>query len=343
MDTMQQKPNVAEANKPETTVDNAKTTLKREASWPSVLFYIHLHILGLYGIFVMFTSASWLTIIFTFTLTVLGILGATAGAHRLWAHGTYTASTTLRVFLMLCQTIAGQGSIYNWVRAHRLHHEKFRKNEDPYFSNRDFMSAHVYAQLLNYHPEQEALLEKVDMSDLEKDGVVMFQKRFYWVLYIILHVLIPINSPLEYWGDSLSASIVVAFSLRYMIVLNLCWLINSAHLVWGLDKTFKPSDSNSVFFITKSYWPQYHYMLPNDYQSGEFGNYATGCITAMIRVFAALDMAKDLRTISSTAVRNGLTEAVETGRPIVDCINEFARKEEKEMPKNHFLNREKFM
>lgn len=84
-------------------------------------------------------------------------------------------------------------------------------------------------------------------------------------------------------------------------------------------------------------------MLPNDYQSGEYGNYGAGFITAMIRVFAALDMATDLHTISSTAVRNGLTEAVDTGRPIVDCINEFARKEELEMPKNHFLNRDKFM
>lgn len=39
------------------------------------------------------------------------------------------------------------------------------------------MSAQVYAQVLSYNEEQEALLEKVDMSDLEKDGVVMFQKR----------------------------------------------------------------------------------------------------------------------------------------------------------------------
>lgn len=112
---------------------------KRDASWPSVLFFIHLHILGLYGIFVMFTSASWLTIVFSMlwflkgvlvlyvnfiilwnfistymeialTLTVLGILGATAGAHRLWAHGTYKATNGLRIFLMLCQTIAGQVS-----------------------------------------------------------------------------------------------------------------------------------------------------------------------------------------------------------------------------------------
>lgn len=109
---------------------------KRDASWPSVLFFIHLHILGLYGIFVMFTSASWLTIVFSMlwflrgflkitlilwnflstyteialTLTVLGILGATAGAHRLWAHGTYKATNGLKIFLMLCQTIAGQVS-----------------------------------------------------------------------------------------------------------------------------------------------------------------------------------------------------------------------------------------
>lgn len=84
-------------------------------------------------------------------------------------------------------------------------------------------------------------------------------------------------------------------------------------------------------------------MLPNDYQSGEFGDYANGAITALIRVFAALDLATDLHTISSTAVRNGLTLAVETGRPIVDCVNEFAIKEANERPANHFLNREKFM
>lgn len=39
--------------------------IKREASWPSVLFYIHLNILGLYGIFIMFTNASFLTILFS--------------------------------------------------------------------------------------------------------------------------------------------------------------------------------------------------------------------------------------------------------------------------------------
>ncbi|CAD6992218.1 (11Z)-hexadec-11-enoyl-CoA conjugase [Ceratitis capitata] len=337
-----------EQNQPETvtTADTGKDypqRVKREASWPSVLFYIHLNILGLYGIFIMFTSASFLTILFTLTLTFLGILGATAGAHRLWAHQTYAASTSLRIFLMLCQTLAGQGPIYSWVQAHRLHHQRFREDEDPFYSARSFIAAQVHSQIMSYTPEQQLLLDGVDMSDIEQDKVVMFQKKYYWVLYFFLHVLLPVNAPLEYWGDSIAAATFVAFSLRYLIVLNVCWLINSAHFIWGLDKNFKPSDSNSVFFITKSYWPQYHYLLPNDYQSGEFGDYGSDFTTAMIRVFAALDLATDLRTISSVAVRKGLTNAVETGRPIVECIQEQATEEMNEMPKNHYLNRDRFM
>lgn len=83
----------------------------------------------------------------------------------------------------------------------------------------------------------------------------------------------PINAPLEYWDDSIQAALFVAFSLRYLIVLNISWLITSAHFIWGLDKKHKPSDSNMIFLVTKSYWPQYHYLLPFDYQTGEFGNY----------------------------------------------------------------------
>lgn len=48
-------------------VDEAKkksADSKREASWPSVLFFIHLNILGLYGIVVLFTQTKLITIVF---------------------------------------------------------------------------------------------------------------------------------------------------------------------------------------------------------------------------------------------------------------------------------------
>lgn len=93
-----------------TEADDKQTDLssKRDASWPSVLFYIHLNILGLYGIMVLFTNAYLTTVIFTAFLSFIGIIGVTCGAHRLWAHQTYKANTYLKLFLMICQTMAGQ-------------------------------------------------------------------------------------------------------------------------------------------------------------------------------------------------------------------------------------------
>ena len=92
-----------------------------------------------------------------------------------------------------------------------------------------------------------------------------------------------------------------------------------------------------VFLVTKSYWPQYHYLLSWDYQSGEFGNYGKGCSTAMIRVFAALGMATDLKTVTTEAVKKGLAKAVDTGRSIVECLKEAGEEELLTIPKEHYL------
>lgn len=95
----------------QTNDEYSNLSTKRDASWPSVLFYIHLNILGLYGIMVFFTNAYLTTVIFTAFLSFIGIIGVTCGAHRLWAHRTYTANAFLKLFLMLCQTMAGQVNI----------------------------------------------------------------------------------------------------------------------------------------------------------------------------------------------------------------------------------------
>lgn len=113
---------------------------------------------------------------------------------------------------------------------------------------------------------------------------LLFPCRFYWILYLIFFVLLPINAPLEYWDDSIQAALFVAFSLRYLIVLNVSWLVMSAHFIWGLDKKHKPSDSNMIFLVTKSYWPQYHYLLPFDYQTGEFGNYGKHLLISLFDI-----------------------------------------------------------
>lgn len=50
-------------------------------------------------------------------------LGITGGVHRLWAHRSYDAHWSVRVFMMLINSVANQGSIYHWARDHRGHHK----------------------------------------------------------------------------------------------------------------------------------------------------------------------------------------------------------------------------
>lgn len=45
--------------------DVKKKFPKRELNWPKVLFYIHLNVLGLYGLFILFTNTFFLTIVFS--------------------------------------------------------------------------------------------------------------------------------------------------------------------------------------------------------------------------------------------------------------------------------------
>jgi stearoyl-CoA desaturase (Delta-9 desaturase) len=70
-----------------------------------------------------------------------------------------------------------QGSIYEFVKIHRLHHQVFKTSDDPFYSDKDFLHAQVFAHIRKLSLRQEKLLDAVDMKDLEDDGIVMFQKR----------------------------------------------------------------------------------------------------------------------------------------------------------------------
>lgn len=78
-----------------------------------------------------------------------------------------------------------------------------------------------------------------------------------------------------------------------------------------------------------------------DYQSGEYGNYGKGTTTALIRVFAALGWATELKTVTTDAIKKGLAKAVDTGRPVVDCLKETSDEEMISLPKEHYLINER--
>lgn len=62
-----------------------------------------------------------------------------------------------------------------------MHHRTFKTSDDPYYSEKDFLHAQVFAHVRSLSPRQEFLLKQVDMKDLDSDKIVMFQKKWVFI------------------------------------------------------------------------------------------------------------------------------------------------------------------
>nr|XP_020458823.1 uncharacterized protein LOC109961932 [Monopterus albus] len=144
--------------------------------WRNIILMTLLHMGALYGL-TLIPSASALTLAWTAVCYLFSALSVTAGAHRLWCHRSYKASLPLRIFLALCNSMAFQNDIYEWSRDHRAHHKYSETDADPHNAKRGFFFSHVGWLLVRKHPDVIEKGQKLDVSDLKADKVVMFQRR----------------------------------------------------------------------------------------------------------------------------------------------------------------------
>jgi stearoyl-CoA desaturase (delta-9 desaturase) len=91
-------------------------------NWPMIIYIGLAHVAATIGLFTVTSCSKW-TLLWAFILWPISGIGITGGVHRLWAHRSYKATFALRVYLMLSNSIANQGSIWHWARDHRVHHK----------------------------------------------------------------------------------------------------------------------------------------------------------------------------------------------------------------------------
>lgn len=80
-------------------------------------------------------------------------------------------------------------------------------------------------------------------------ALVFFYSRHYKVSVVILCFLLPTFVPWYFWGESLTVGYFVPGLLRYAVMLNATWLVNSAAHLWGnrpYDKTINPRENRLV-------------------------------------------------------------------------------------------------
>ncbi|XP_055697530.1 acyl-CoA Delta-9 desaturase-like [Phlebotomus papatasi] len=249
---------------------------KREIVWFNAIGFLLLHIAALIGgLLALLGYAKFYTVVYTAWLVYASGQGVTMGAHRLWAHRAFKANIWLRIFLLFMHTLAGQNCLWVWVRDHRQHHKYSDTDADPHNANRGFFFSHVGWLLSRKHPKVIEYGKKIDMSDLEADPWIMFQKQHYKVLYTIFALLLPTVVPIICWNENPIVALFLAYFTRTVIQLNVTWLVNSAAHLFGTrpyDKTMLPVESMFLGMLAAGEgWHNYHHAFPWDYRASELG------------------------------------------------------------------------
>uniref|UniRef100_A0A1L8EJ74 Putative fatty acid desaturase n=2 Tax=Haematobia irritans TaxID=7368 RepID=A0A1L8EJ74_HAEIR len=300
---------------------------KPEIRWPDLVAQLYLHLGAVYGFYLLFSAKSQTFMWLVLAVWVSGI-GITAGAHRLWSHKSYNASLPLRIVLIFLFTIAGQRDAYTWALDHRIHHKFSETEADPHNAKRGFWFAHVGWLFLTPHPKVAEKRKVIDMSDLENDGVVMFQRRWFIPMFALISIGLPVLVPWHFWGESLWKSFWICFNLRFTTTLNAAFFVNSVAHMWGsrpYDKNISPVESRLVSFMALGEgWHNYHHVFPWDYKTGEFGSYRLNITTAFIDFCAKLGLATGLKSVSPDMIKRRAMKCGDGSRFLSD---EYAHKD----------------
>uniref|UniRef100_A0A3P9DRH8 Stearoyl-CoA desaturase b n=1 Tax=Maylandia zebra TaxID=106582 RepID=A0A3P9DRH8_9CICH len=212
--------------------------------WRNIIVFILLHLGALYGL-ILISSTSPSTLAWSeYSGNPGACLVVRLHMGKMEADPLYLRCDILHAFsLSMCM----QKNIYEWVRDHCLHHKYVCTDADPHNASRGFFFSHIGWLLVQEHPDCAEKKQKLSLSDLTTDKVVMFQKRHYVVSMLVLWFLVPTLVPWYFWGESLVVGCFVPGLLRHVAVLNATWLVNSVAQMWGnrpYDKNMNPRENN---------------------------------------------------------------------------------------------------
>jgi len=305
-------------------------------NWPMAIFLGASHAVALYALIVLIvfrgacplfgqgTPVQPQTFALASALYVFSGFGITAGVHRLWAHRSYKAGTPLKLFLMIANSVANQGSIYHWSRDHRVHHHYSDTIADPHDANRGFWFSHCGWLLFKKHPAVLEAGKKVNMEDLKADPIVMFQKRGdpFWNLLWCFALPAFLAMAL---GDTMWNGFLVAGVLRYILMLNATWAVNSVVHAWG-EKPYNASHLTtengwvSIFALGEG-WHNWHHAFSWDYAAAEMGAHLQWNPTKVfIDTVAFFGLAWDRKRATGVWNQRKQRWQETTGRPVVETI-----------------------
>lgn len=208
---------------------------------------------------------------------VLTILGVTVGFHRLFVHRSFETYGWIKVVLAFLGSLAIQGSLFQWVGLHRLHHQHSDTAKDPHTPHHHGSGlAGVLKGLWHAHigwffdptPDLDRYVKDLRASRSLRVVSVLFP------LWIVLSLLIPAvlgGIITQSWGGFWTG-LIWGGLVRIFLVHHVTWSINSACHLWGM-RPFKSDDMSRnlpLFGILGlgEGWHNAHHAFPSSARHG---------------------------------------------------------------------------
>lgn len=206
------------------------------------------------------------------------VMGVTVGFHRMLAHRSFSASSSVRAVLTVFGCMAAQGSPIYWVSNHRRHHQFSDQPLDPHSpqcnQQQQLMPVHGFFHshfgwMFNHDLTNSSRYAK----DILKDKVVMRVGHYYF-LWIMLGLLLP---PAIAWGIEREFSAAIMAFLwggmaRLFLSFHATSSVNSICHLFGRRayETMDDSRNNAWLSIVTGgeSWHNNHHAFPH---SARFG------------------------------------------------------------------------
>ncbi|MBE2213211.1 MAG: fatty acid desaturase [Opitutaceae bacterium] len=196
-------------------------------------------------------------------------LSITVGYHRLFSHLSFKASWPVRLFTLVFGAAAFENSVLEWASDHRNHHKHVDGDDDPYDISKGFWHAHIGWILfkLNAEPPRD------NVRDLERDPLVVWQERWYYVLAVAVGFLLPAALGWLYGGPSAAlGGFLLAGVARVTFVQHMTFFINSlCHTIGSQPYSGRCSARDSwimALFTFGEGYHNYHHEFQHDYRNG---------------------------------------------------------------------------
>jgi stearoyl-CoA desaturase (Delta-9 desaturase) len=195
----------------------------------------------------------WVDVGLALFFYVLTCLGVTAGFHRYFTHGAFTANRPLRVALAVTGSMAMQGPVVDWVADHRRHHAYADRDGDPHSPWRFGTSAGALAKGF-WHAHLGWLFDRERTNaarfapDLLADPDIQRVNRWFPALTVVTLLSPAVIGGLVTWSwwGALTAFFWAGL-VRVAVLHHVTWSVNSiCHLIG--DRPFTARDKSANFW-----------------------------------------------------------------------------------------------